>query len=218
MKFNLQNLFLQIFSLRKDRMTSITQVVEKITKYCVDNNILTGQEIRTLFVRSSSNIEENMSESPFGRGLRKYFVFIPTEIFVCAFDAGNYSMHAFNDIQKDASYIINFDEIVKIWDGKIPYVKFYETPKRKFWYSTLTPYLTQVRIETRKQSYNGVEYYPHEVKVIDYKYKSFWEPVDNDVKIKVQKMRDEWRAMRKNNSGIEEFVPPPNIEIKEMEL
>ena len=75
-----------------------------------------------------------------------------------------------------------------------------------------------MRIETRKQSYNGIEYYPHEVKVIDYKYKSFWEQVDNDVKIKVQKMRDEWRAMRKNNSGIEEFVPPPNIEIKEMDL
>ena len=198
-------------------MTSITQVVEKITKYCVDNNILTGQEIRTLFVRSSSNIQENMSESPYGSGLRKYFVFIPTEIFVCAFDAGNHFMHAYNDMQKDASYIINFDEIVKIWDGKIPYVKFYETPKRKFWYSASTPYLTQVRIETRKQSYNGVDYYPHEVKVIDYKYKSFWEKIDNDVKIKVQKMRDEWRALRKNNK-VEEFVPPPNIEIKEMEL
>ena len=198
-------------------MASITQVVEKVTKYCVDNNILTGQEIRTLFVRSSSNIQENMSESPYGSGLRKYFVFIPTEIFVCAFDAGNHFRHAYNDMQKDASYIINFDEIVRIWDGKIPYVKFYETPKRKFWYSASTPYLTQVRIETRKQSYNGVEYYPHEVKVIDYKYKSFWEQVDNAVKNKVQKMRDEWRAMRKNNK-VEEFVPPPNIEIKEMAL
>ena len=166
-------------------MTSISNVVEKVLKYCADNNILAGKEIQTLLIRSSSFIEENMSESFYGHGLRKYFVFIPTEIFVACF-SGTVNKHAENSHQEDKTYVISFDELVKIWDGKIPYVKFYETPKRKFYYSQQTPYLSQVRVETRRQTYtpnqrfgigqsvncpNGVEYYPHDVRIIDYRYK-----------------------------------------------
>ena len=184
-------------------MTNISQVVEKVLKYCADNDILTGKEIRTLFIRSSSFIEENMTESLYGKGLQKYFVFIPTEIFVSCFTCGTYNKYAENSKQLDNTHIISYDDLVKIWDGKIPYIKFYETSKRKFYHSQQTPYLSQVRVETKKQTFNGIEYYPHEVKVIDYRYKSFWEQIDNEVKNKVENMRAEYRS-RQNKSVIEQ--------------
>ena len=195
-------------------MTSISNVVEKVLKYCADNNILAGKDIQTLLIRSSSFIEENMSESFYGHGLRKYFVFIPTEIFVACF-SGTVNKHAENSHQEDKTYLISFDELVKIWDGKIPYVKFYETPKRKFYYSQQTPYLSQVRVETRKQTYNGNEYYPHDVRIIDYRYKSFWEDINNQVKNKVENMRAEWRSRR--NKPVEEEIVPLQ-EVKEIDL
>ena len=195
-------------------MTSISNVVEKVLKYCADNNILAGKDIQTLLIRSSSFIEENMSESFYGHGLRKYFVFIPTEIFVACF-SGTVNKHAENSHQEDKTYLISFDELVKIWDGKIPYVKFYETPKRKFYYSQQTPYLSQVRVETRKQTYNGNEYYPHDVRIIDYRYNSFWENINNEVKNKVENMRAEWRSRR--NKPVEEEIVPLQ-EVKEIDL
>ena len=197
-------------------MTSITQVVEKITKYADDNNIFgtktyNGKRVCSIFIRFSSFVEENIGESFDGNSLRKYYVFIPLEITICSGSPNILSL-TYDKETKTYSpsgyqHSIKFDELVKIWDGKIPYIKFYETAYRKFSCSKKFYNLAAVRVETTMKEYkdSGVKYYPQSISYMDNRYLKHYNSIDEDVKNKVQEMRIEWRN---KCSEPEEFIQP----------
>ena len=197
-------------------MTSITQVVEKITKYADDNNIFgkrerNGKRVCSIFIRFSSFVEENIGESFDGNSLRKYYVFIPLEITICS-GAPNMISLTYDKETKTYSastyqHSISFEELVKIWDGKIPYIKFYETGYRKFNCSKKFYNLAAVRVETTMKEYkdSGVKYYPQSISYMDNRYLNHYNSIDEDVKNKVAEMRTEWRN---KCSEPEEFIQP----------
>ena len=197
-------------------MSSINQVVEKMIKYADDNNIFGkftyhGKRLGSIFIRFSSFVEENVGESFDGNSLRKYYVFIPLEITICS-GAPNMISLTYDKETKTYSastyqHSISFEELVKIWDGKIPYIKFYETAYRKFSCSKKFYNLAAVRVETTMKEYkdSGVKYYPQSISYMDNRYLKHYNSIDEDVKNKVQEMRIEWRN---KCSEPEEFIPP----------
>lgn len=200
-------------------MTSISQVVEKISKYADEKNIFgkrerNGKRFCSLFIRFSSFVEENIGESFDGNSLRKYYVFIPLEITICSEALSNISL-TFNKETKSYSastyeYSISFDELVKIWDGKIPYIKFYETGFRKFNCPKKFYNLAAVRVETIMKEYkdSGVKYYPQSISYMDNRYLKYYNSIDEEVKNKVAEMRIEWRNKRSESSDT--YIEPVN--------
>lgn len=189
-------------------MTSITQVVEKLTKYVQEKNINNGK-LKTIFIRFSTFVEENIGESFDGNSLRKYYVFIPLEITLCANKENSVNLRYDRETKtySEYDYTMNFEEIVNLWDGKIPYIKFYETPYRKFDCPKKFYNLAAICVETTMKEYkdSGVKYYPQSVKYMDNRYFNHYNSINEEVKNKVQEMRIDYKN---KCSEPEEFIPP----------
>ena len=188
-------------------MTSINQTVEKVLKYCADNNILGGEPIYSIFIRTSSLVEEDVAKSPYTGGLYEFHRIVPIEIVVNTF--GNYVYYATHEELNNHQFVIDFDELVKIWGNKIPYIKINRRKEYRFVYDERTPYLSYVEIYTRKQTWLDREYY---------NMRNHFNRANNNLNEYWQNMNDIVTARVHNfkYNQMNEFIPQQ--EIQDMEL